>query len=494
MTKQEDTSISKWRAFGVHHKTAERLLKQGLTPEKASELGTDKLIALYGLSPEMAKAVTEKTDKVEEAVQAAVSEPVPEPVIEKKIIAAKVVEAVEPAKTTKGKPPKKDEEPAEGEADPRNLSLKERLKLIQGIIKKSGGTIGIAADMRELDYGRQPTGHMAIDKVMGGGWPIGKFSLIAGPSQTCKTGGCLDTIAADHKADPESIWVWMDAENSFDKKWAAQLGVDLSRLVVIPAAIADEMFTDCEDLIRAVSPKGVVCDSIGALLSWQEVMKDRDDKVYTKEISADTMALTARFLSKFYRRFTPLVSKHKTTFILITHVYAAIGDRFSSEVAKGGNGMMHHSHVMLWTDRRKGDQDKKQKIKMPDGRIVELYTAYEVVFTVKKTRQSGTEGQKVAIPFVYGKGLAEHDSIIEMALASGVIKQEGTWYTHPSFAAGLTAIGKEKDNGWVNGRDNTIQFVKSSQPVFEAILEDIGANMVADVIAEDDGDDDEPIQ
>jgi hypothetical protein len=218
-------------------------------------------------------------------------------------------------------------------------------------------------------------------------------------------------------------------------------------------------------------------------------MKDRDDKDYTKGIDKDTMALTARFLNKFYRRFTPLVAKHTTTFILITHLYSTM-DQYAPEAPKGGSGMLYQSHVMVWTDRRKGKQDEKQKIKMPDGRVVELYTAYEMVATVHKTRQSATEGHKVAIPFVYGKGLAEVDSVIEMAMSMGVIQVNGAYYTHPS----VVPLLEGKNNGWVHGRDAMIQVVKSNQPVFDEILEQVGNLMAADDIVDEteEADGDQP--
>lgn len=459
--------IDDWKELGFHHKTAEKFAKLKWKPDEMKSFSEEKLVKELGFSEAGAKEFLGKLTAG------------PKP----KETAAKEVK-----EDAAAKPEKKGKAAKEDEADPSQLSLKERLKIAQGLVKKSGGTIGIASEMKELDYGKTSTGHKALDQIMGGGWPVGKFSLIYGPSQSGKSLTCLDTIASDQKADPNAIWVWMDAENSFDKVWAEKQGVDLTRLVIIPNGIADDMFTDCEDVIRAIAPKGVIVDSIGALISWQEVMKDRDDKTYTKEISADTMALTARFLGKFYRRFTHMVAKHHTTFVLITHVYAVIGERFAQEMAKGGNAMMHFSHVMMETGRRKGDQDKKQKIRMPDGRELEIFTAYEMTFTTRKTRQSGTEGHKIAIPFIYGKGLSEIDSVIEMAIACGVIQRNDAYYTHPMIAQVHTS-----SNGWIHGREKMFDFVKSHEDCFKAILEDVGAKMAADdAVPDEESADDSP--
>jgi RecA/RadA recombinase len=309
--------------------------------------------------------------------------------------------------------------------------------------------------------------------------------LIAGGPQTCKTALAMAHVARTMKEDPNALCLWADAENSFDPPWAKKQGIDLNRLIVIPSMIADDMVTEIERVLNEVPVSNVTVDSVGSLLSWQEVMKDRDDSHYTKEVSADTMALTARFMSKLCRRWIPWIHRNKMTMTFITHVYSVIGSYSGAEEIKGGKGLQHSVHLTIWTSRRKGDQEQKQKIKMPDGRVVDLFTAYEAVFTVQKTRQSPTEGQKVAIPFVYGKGLSETESVIEMAFAMGVIQANGSWYTHPSFAAILNG---EKNN-WINGYDATVKFIRENESVFDAVLKGVGAVIAADDAAPemDDG-------
>lgn len=462
-----------WKQY-VHHKTARKLADQKLKPEDVKTASIEELVKKHGFSEEGAKEIQEKLKS------GGSEEPAAEPAKPKEI-AAKEVKADSAEKPEK-KGKRADKESKDSWVDPRSLPMKERLKLAQKICKDSGLMVNIASEMKELDYGRMSTGLTALDALLDGGWPVGKFSLIAGKWQSCKSLLALLTIAKNQKEDPNALWVWADAENAFDKEWAIKQGVDLERLIIVQPMIADDMFTEIERLIREVGPTGVIVDSIGSLLSWQEVMKDRDDKDYTKGIDKDTMALTARFLNKFYRRFTPLVAKHTTTFILITHLYSTM-DQYKPEAPKGGSGMLYQSHIMVWTDRRKGDQDKKQKIRMPDGRVVDLFTAYEMVATVHKTRQSATEGHKVAIPFVYGKGLSETDSVIEMALGMGVVQADGHYYTHPA----IQAVLQGKNNGWVHGRDATISFIRDHEEIFTEILKGVGEKMAAeDTVPEDE--------
>jgi recombination protein RecA len=452
-----ESNVEAWRALGVHHKTAEKLATLKLSPEKAKEISDEDLKSKYGINDDTVA-------KIRGAVSG--SPPV------KGEVAAKKVADDKPAK--KGK--KVDEKEKE-EGPPKTLA--EKQKVIAQLIKESDGLIKRASDP-EILYGKRTTGFAALDAELSdgqgkGGYPMGKPVLFAGGFQSAKTSAALRHIAVTQQNDPNAICLWGDAENSFDAPWAKKLGVDLDRLLIVPPMIADHMITQLEEAIERIAPAAIVIDSIGSLLSWQEVMKKRDDEEFTKDISQDTVALTARFLGKFYRRWTPMLAKLKPTLILITHIYTVIGP-VPFEEAKGGNAMKHSSHVVIWFSRRKGDQEKKEKIKMADGRVAELFTAYEVVMTIQKTRQSPTEGHKIVIPFVYGKGLSEVDSVIEMAMAMGLLQQNGSYYTHPTF----NAILQGQSNNWVNGRQNVIDFVKANQSVFDALLMQVGDAMAAD--------------
>lgn len=462
-----ESNVDLWKSLGIHHKTAEKLGTLKLSPEKAKEIPDADLKEKYGLNDETVA-------KIRGAVSG--SPPV------KETAAKKVDDKKDEDKPAKK--PKMKEKGSETEGMPQ--TLEEKKKILAKLVKDSNGLLKMGSDP-EMRYGKRSTGFTALDALLTdgseqGGFPIGKFTLIAGGWQTCKSALAMAHMAKTMRDDPNCIGVWGDAENSFDAPWAAKQGIDLDRLVVVPAMIADHMIMKIEEVIESVGPSCVVVDSIGSLLSWQEVMKDRDDDEYTKDVSQDTMALTARFLSKLYRRWTPLIAKFKMTFVFITHIYNVIGQAYTMEEAKGGNAMKHSSHVTIWTSRRKGDQEQKAKIKMPDGRVVELFTAYEAVFTINKTRQSPTEGQKVAIPFVYGKGLSETESVIDLALkVEGVLETKGSWYSHASFLPVLNGA----NNGWVNGRENTAQFIRENPTVFEAILASVGKIMAADDVAEE---------
>lgn len=458
--------LDSWKALGLHHKTSEKLATLKLSPEKVKELTDEELEKKHLLSAEFIAKV-----------RAAVAGTPPTKELAKETVGKKVDDDQPKAK----KPPKaKDND--EDELKP--LTLAEKLKIVAKLKEKSGGAIKMASDP-DINYGKRSTGFTVLDMELSdgdgdGGLPIGKTTLIAGAPQTCKTGLAMAHVAKTMKDDPTCVCVWADAENSFDAPWAAKQGLDLKRLVIIPTDIADNMITEIEKVMNEIPVSCIVWDSIGSLISWQEVMKKRDDEEYTKPVASDTMALTARFMSKLSRRWTPYIARHKPTLVFITHVYSVIGGYDGQEDIKGGKGIQHGAHVTLWTSRRMGKKEEKVKIKMSDGRVEEMYTAYEVVVKIHKTRQSPTEGHKVAIPFVYGIGLSQTESIIELIQSTeGVLQTNGSWRSHASFVP----ILQGQNNNWINGRDAVAEFIRKNPPVFDALLERLGEVMAADDIA-----------
>ena len=79
-----------------------------------------------------------------------------------------------------------------------------------------------------------PTGFASLDRALGGGLPRGRIIEIFGPPSCGKTALALQIVA--HVQRSGSAAAWIDAEHAFSPPFAAQLGVDVSRL---PAAVPD---------------------------------------------------------------------------------------------------------------------------------------------------------------------------------------------------------------------------------------------------------------
>ena len=331
---------------------------------------------------------------------------------------------------------------AEGEVK-ASLSAADRLKSVLALFKDSDTPVGVASDpeMKQwLEYERISTGFPALDVVLDGGFPKGKFSVIAGPEQSCKTTLCLYTIADRMRKHPDALWGWVDAENSFDPKWAANAGVDLDRLVVFKPTIMEDMLQSLIEAIATGNFDGVVIDSVGGLTPLAEIKKKKDDKSMTRTLTDDSMAGLAKKIGQFFRMCNETVFQTKTCCLLIGHVYTPIGNDYVEYEVKGGNALKHWAHLRVLCRRRKGDQDAKMDLQMPSGQKKAIFVGYEAVFMVDKTRQGAHQGHEVSIPFIFGKGLSNTKSVIQSAFAYGVITMAGAWCSHPALQIGRAHV------------------------------------------------------
>src|ERR1700677_2361158 len=103
-----------------------------------------------------------------------------------------------------------------------------------------------------------------------GGFRPGKISVLYGPEQAGKSLLAYMAIADVQKTDPEAIFVWFDAEYSFNLPLFKKVGGDPTRLVYRksndPLKIFDYIGGEMLELLQEGAPiKGIVIDSIKAI-------------------------------------------------------------------------------------------------------------------------------------------------------------------------------------------------------------------------------------
>ena len=118
---------------------------------------------------------------------------------------------------------------------------------------------------------RIPTGLFPLDLALGGGFPRGRCSIIYGPESSSKTNIVLKAIASHQMLWPDKINVFFDIENSFDPDWAAQLGVQTDKLIVIKPGYAEQCVDMAESFLYSEDCGIVAIDSLAALVTTGEL-------------------------------------------------------------------------------------------------------------------------------------------------------------------------------------------------------------------------------
>lgn len=164
--------------------------------------------------------------------------------------------------------------------------------LVRKVNKSLGeGTLIRGSDLLEAPP-RLTSGSLAIDLMLGGGWPVNCWTELVGDPSSGKSLIAMKTIAACQERDPTFQCLWVGAE-PFVPEWAKSCGLDMKRTMVVNTRIMEEAYEVIIDAIDQRLVDAVVIDSLSALTPKEENEKAIDDF---------TVGLGARLTNKFMRK------------------------------------------------------------------------------------------------------------------------------------------------------------------------------------------------
>lgn len=207
-----------------------------------------------------------------------------------------------------------------------------------------------------------PSGSLAMDWVLGGGWRVGGMHTVWGPKSSGKTSSVLITIGNAQQmcancwnfaqfSDPttgevlddplcpckkyrECLAAYINNEGTWSESWAQNLGVDTSSLLLSEPAHAEASLDIAEAYIRSGDIDIIAIDSIAFLTPEKEI-----ENVTSKE----TMGAQPRVLGKGIRKFVAALNHmgnttgRKPTIFFTNQVRFKIGVMFGNpETQPGG--------------------------------------------------------------------------------------------------------------------------------------------------------------
>jgi len=302
------------------------------------------------------------------------------------------------------------------------------------------GTLMFMGDAPIQDIPVISTGCLSIDHALGvGGIPRGRVVEVYGPESSGKTTFCLHVIAEAQKAG--GLAAFIDAEHALDTRYAANIGVNVPKLLLSQPDYGEQALEITEALVRSNALDIIVVDSVAALVPKSEIEGD---------MGASTMAVQARLMSQALRKLTGAVHKSGTTLIFINQLRSKIGIMFGNpETTTGGNALKFYSSVRI-------DVRRMASIKNGDV-IIGNRTKVKIVKS------------KVSIPFkiaeidiINPNGFDVTGDVLDCAVDFGVIKKAGAWFTY-----GVGSVAEQR----FQGRDKLKEFLKSD-PIFLAKLKE----------------------
>ena len=302
----------------------------------------------------------------------------------------------------------------------------------------------------------QPTASFGLNRALGGGLPYGRQILIWGSKSSAKSSMCLQMIGLAQKEG--KVCAWIDAEMSYDKKWAERLGVDTTKLIVSQCRTINEM-VDLGTKLMQAGVDVVVVDSITSLLPAIYFEKDSAELKQlenTKQIGAES-----RDFSNAWKMINYANNKPKPTlFVLISQSRNNISAMYTSQQPTGGQATKFYSSTVIKLFSSESDnQAIKGKIPVGDKLIEEKIgrkVNWEVQFSKTSPGfQSGSYDFYFRGPMV---GVDSIGDLVDTAELAGIVTRTGAWYV----------VSEDKK---VQGREAFITYVRENDE-FRKSIED----------------------
>jgi len=284
-------------------------------------------------------------------------------------------------------------------------------KTLSALEKKYGAGVVRKGGLAEIQ--KVPTGIISIDRLLEGGFPRGRWSMLFGQKSTCKTSLCKHMVGVMQGLKEEVLVI--DAEHTWDPNYAAQLGMDSDKCYYNRPTTVEEMGTIVNDFAPHCGL--IVVDSITGVSAAAEL--DRD-------LEQETMALIPRKLSQFFRMTNPVVGKSNCVVLLVNQVRVNMSGMYAFDDYPGGNALGHYAAAIIHTARGKKADNPQKEI---NGKKQDV--GFVVNLKLEKTKVSSTENQKATLNFYHNvPHFNVYDDAFKVGVIEGIINRAGAWYEY----------------------------------------------------------------
>jgi protein RecA len=262
------------------------------------------------------------------------------------------------------------------------------------------------------------TQNVGLDYILSGGLPLGRLSMIYGPSSAGKSTTSLGICKAF--IDQGYNVAYVDAERTVSDSDFKRLGIKMDDVPILRPQHAEqaiEFITDVAELGASL----VVVDSIPALEPKARLEKLEGDP------AAAEMAVKARFYAGLQGLLVPLCESHNMTVLFINQVRQSIGTYGHAVSVPGGSALKFMCTCMI---ELKGST-----------RLLEGSDRIKTNFVCTKNKV-GPKGLSVEIE-IGPEGLDSMSAFTSLLVKEKLIKTAGSVYSFTQEASELLKLSED---------------------------------------------------
>ena len=260
-----------------------------------------------------------------------------------------------------------------------------------------------------------PTPNDDLNEAIGGGFPIGRTTVITGLSDSGKTSVALETIGLEMQKNPEFVALWLESENSLELNYIVDtFHIDPNRFIVVEVNMkegGEAALDQCASLLRTGAFDMFVINSMKALIPKTQL---------NKAIAEDTVALQARMNTKALSQYLSIIHEYNICLLIITHLSTMIGTIGRENlILSGGLFLRYGGSIIL--DCRKQSVLDTDPITKEEGQ--------KYMISVKKNHVCPKIYPYVKVPhyIIYGEGTEVVLTTLRKAIDQGILRASGAW-------------------------------------------------------------------
>jgi recombination protein RecA len=271
---------------------------------------------------------------------------------------------------------------------------------------------------------RVSSGVATLDRVLGGGLPLGRIIELFGPESVGKSSVCLAMAqAAVERGD--SV-LYQDLEKTVTSESLSMYGLDNDQFV-ITRPVYGEMAIDQAVEAAELGCKLIIIDTVAMLLP-----KSVQDK-FDNDSEARDVAGPAGMINRLKNKITDHIEHNQAVLVFINQIRDNLNSPHGGVSTPGGHALKHMASIRV----RLTHAVRSQNVA---GRIMA-----QVKIEKNKTY---TPGLQCEIPIVNGL-VQRTESLVLTCVELGLIKKAGSWY---NSAIDLAPFGCSNQMGQGSGK------------------------------------------
>lgn len=277
------------------------------------------------------------------------------------------------------------------------------------------------------------TGVLAIDRLTGGGYPVGRVVEIAAWENVGKTTLIDQSIAMAQQLG--HVVCLIDSEHARDLSYTVKLGVNPDELIISKADTIEQVFIAIDRLlaIQEAQAKKLLAKKKKPpimLLAWDSVAGTQTEAEKKGAADDKHVAGAAKIIRMNMRRLKPRLAKARAVLVFANQFYSGIGP-FSSISTYGGGGIRYGADIRVWLSRIEAIRRGEDVI----GHIIQA--------KLRKTRVSMPRPPaKVAL--LFGAGIHNAWTLYDWAKTHGVEEDPShRWVTQSAAWSRLHVPGED---------------------------------------------------